>query len=239
MERIVDVATDGLHLAVVRGFMTVSENREERGRIALDDIGAVIAHAHGLTWSNNLFVQLSKRNVPVIICAANHAPVSCLWPLEGHHRQSVRMRAQAAASKPLTKQIWRQIVSAKIAMQAAVLASAGAEAAGLAAMAKRVKSGDPDNLEAQAARRYWNGLMGPDFRRDRDADGANAMLNYGYTVLRAILSRAICAAGLHPTFGIHHTNQNNAFPLADDLMEPYRPLVDRMVLSLGGCPEVC
>ena len=171
MERIVDVATDGLHLATVRGFMTVNKNQQERGRIALDDIGAVIAHAHGLTWSNNLFVQLSKRSVPVVICATNHAPVTCLWPLEGHHRQSVRMRAQAAASKPLTKQIWRQVVSSKIAMQAAVLASTGAEAEGLAAMAKRVKSGDPENLEAQAARRYWSGLMGPDFRRDREAAG--------------------------------------------------------------------
>ena len=233
MERIVDISTDGLHLSVVRGFMTVSQDHQERGRIALDDIGAVIAHAHGLTWTNNLFVQLSKRNVPVVICAANHAPVTCLWPLEGHHRQSVRMRAQAAASKPLMKQIWRQIVSAKISMQAAVIASTGKEANDLAAMAKRVKSGDPENMEAQAARRYWNALMGPDFRRDREADGTNALLNYGYTVLRAILSRTICAAGLHPTFGIHHANQNNAFALADDLMEPYRPLVDRMVLSLA------
>lgn len=237
MERIVDVTTDGLYLAVSRGFMTVSAARQEQGRIALDDIGAVIAHAHGLTWSNNLFVQLSKRNVPVVICAANHAPVTCLWPLEGHHRQSVRMRAQAAASKPLTKQIWRQIVSAKIAMQAAVLASTGQNADGLAAMAKRVKSGDPDNMEAQAARRYWTALLGPDFRRDRDAEGTNAFLNYGYTVLRAIVARSICAAGLHPTFGIHHANQNNAFPLADDLMEPYRPLVDRMVVSLVEAGE--
>ncbi|MDD9909556.1 MAG: type II CRISPR-associated endonuclease Cas1 [Ahrensia sp.] len=232
MERIVDISTDGLHLAVARGFLTVSEGREERGRIALDDIGAVIAHAHGLTWSNNLFVQLSKRDVPVVLCATNHAPVTCLWPLEGHHRQSVRMRAQAMAPKPVKKQIWRRIVSSKIAMQAAVLRSAGEQGDGLDAIARRVRSGDPDNLEAQAARRYWPALMGAAFRRDRDGNGPNALLNYGYTVLRAIVSRAICAAGLHPTFGIHHANQNNAFPLADDLMEPYRPLVDRMVLTL-------
>lgn len=232
MERVVDISTDGLHIAVARGFLTVSEGQEERGRIALDDIGAVIAHAHGLTWSNNLFVQLSKRNVPVVLCAQNHAPVTCLWPLEGHHRQSVRMRAQAQAPKPVAKQIWRRVVSSKIAMQAAVLRSTGKQGDGLDAMARRVRSGDPDNLEAQAARRYWPALMGTDFRRDRHSDGVNALLNYGYTVLRAIVSRAICAAGLHPTFGIHHANQNNAFPLADDLMEPYRPLVDRMVATL-------
>jgi len=232
MDRVVDISTDGLHLAVHRGFLTVSEGHEEKGRVALDDVGAVIAHAHGLTWSNNLFVKLAERSVPVIICAPNHAPVTCLWPLAGHHLQGARMRAQADAAKPLVKQLWQRIVSAKISMQGAVLGSTGAEAGAFALLARKVRSGDPDNLEAQAARRYWQAMMGPDFRRDADGDGVNALLNYGYTVLRAVLSRAICAAGLHPTLGIYHSNRANAFALSDDLMEPYRPLVDRMVHNM-------
>ena len=238
MDRVVDISTDGLHLAVHRGFLTVSAGHEEKGRIPLDDVGALIAHAHGLTWSNNLFVKLAERSVPVIICAPNHAPVTCLWPLAGHHLQGARMRAQAEASRPLNKQLWQRIVAAKIAMQGIVLASTGAEAGAFALLARKVRSGDPDNLEAQAARRYWQAMMGPDFRRDADGDGVNALLNYGYTVLRAVLSRAICAAGLHPTLGIHHSNRANAFALADDLMEPYRPLVDRMVRNLAEAGAV-
>lgn len=232
MERVVDISTDGLHLAVHRGFLIVSAEHEEKGRIALDDIGAVIAHAHGLTWSNTLFVKLAERNVPVVICAANHAPITCLWPLAGHHLQGARMRAQASAPRPLTKQLWQKIVAAKILMQGAVLSASGGEGSGFAMLARKVRSGDPDNMEAQAARRYWTALMGTGFRRNTDGDGPNALLNYGYTVLRAVLSRAICAAGLHPTLGIFHSNRANAFALADDLMEPYRPLVDRVVLTL-------
>ncbi|MFC5386733.1 type II CRISPR-associated endonuclease Cas1 [Aquamicrobium segne] len=233
MERVVDISTDGLHLAVHRGFLVVSKDHQETGRIALDDIGAVIAHAHGLTWSNNLFVQLAERSVPVVICSSNHAPVTCLWPLAGHYMQGARMRAQANAAKPLKKQLWQKIVMAKITMQGLVLESTGAEAGAFSLLARKVRSGDPDNVEAQAARRYWQALMGPDFRRDSNSGDLNALLNYGYTVLRAVISRAICSAGLHPTLGIFHSNRANAFALADDLMEPYRPLVDRMVRNMA------
>lgn len=240
MLRVVDLSTDGLHVAVHRGFLTVSRDREEVGRIALDDIGGVIAHAHGLTWSNTVFTRLSERAIPVVLCAQNHAPVACVWPLQGNHLQGARLNAQANASRPLAKRIWRDIVVAKIRMQGAVLASVGAQSGAFDMMARKVRSGDPDNVEAQAARRYWQALMGSDFRRDRNADGANALLNYGYTVLRATISRAICAAGLHPTIGLHHANRGNAFALADDLMEPYRPPVDRAVHNLvqDGYAEV-
>ncbi|WP_321335268.1 type II CRISPR-associated endonuclease Cas1 [Breoghania sp.] len=232
MQRVVDLSTDGLHVAVHRGFLTISQDREKIGQIALDDIGAVIAHAHGLTWSNTVFTRLAERSVPVVLCAQNHAPVACVWPLEGHHLQGARLNAQADATKPAAKRMWRDIVVAKIRMQAAVLASIGRETGALDLLARKVRSGDPENVEAQAARRYWPLLMGADFRRDRSADGANALLNYGYTVLRATICRAICAAGLHPAIGLHHSNRGNAFALADDLMEPYRPLVDRLVLNL-------
>ncbi len=232
MERVVDIQTEGLFLAVHRGFLTVSAGAEEKGRIALDDIGALIVHAHGTSWSNSVMVRLSERAIPVVVCGSNHAPVACVWPLEGHHRQGARMRAQIGVSKPLVKQLWRQIVTAKIRMQGHVLAANGREAGAFDFMARKVRSGDPDNVEAQAARRYWKALFGPDFSRDRNAEGANALLNYGYTVLRAVVSRAICAAGLHPTIGVFHANRANAFALADDLMEPYRPFVDQVVLDL-------
>lgn len=232
MERVVDIETDGLFLAVHRGFLTVSASGEEKGRIALDDIGALIVHAHGTTWSNTVFTRLSARAVPVVICGTNHAPVACVWPLEGHHLQAARMRAQIAATRPLGKQIWAKIVASKIRMQGEVLAHRGGEAGAFAMLARKVRSGDPDNLEAQAARRYWKALFGPEFSRDQDATGINGLLNYGYTVLRAIVSRAICAAGLHPTISVFHSNRANAFALSDDLMEPYRPLVDQLVRRL-------
>lgn len=240
MERVVDIETDGLSLAVHRGFLTVTGEGTEKGRVPLDDIGALIVHAHGVSWSTTVFTRLSERNVPVVICGPNHAPVACVWPVEGHHLQAARMRAQIGASRPLGKQMWARIVAAKIRMQGAVLVACDIEAGAFERLAREVRSGDPGNLEAQAARRYWKSLFGPQFSRDQDAGGINGLLNYGYAVLRAIVSRAICASGLHPTVSIFHANRANAFALADDLMEPYRPFVDLLVRRLvdEGTTEV-
>jgi len=237
MQRVVDISTDGLHLATQRGFLTVSASGEEKGRVALDDIGALIVHAHGTTWSNSVVVRLSERAVPVVICGSNHAPVACVWPLHGHHAQGARMRAQLSAGRPLAKQLWRQIIVGKIRMQGEALHFAGREGGAFAVLARKVRSGDPENVEAQAARRYWKVMFGKDFLRDRQADGINALLNYGYTVLRAVASRAICASGLHPTVGIFHANRANAFALADDVMEPFRPMVDLLVADLIASGE--
>lgn len=234
MERVVDIETDNLHLAVQRGFLIIQSGGEERGRIALDDIGALIVHAHGTTWSTAVFTRLGERGVPVVICGSNHAPAAIVWPLEGHYQQAARMRAQLGASRPLAKSLWKEIVRAKIGMQGAILVRNGHEAGAFDLLMRRVRSGDPDNVEAQAARRYWKLLFGPGFTRDQDGAGLNGLLNYGYAVLRATVSRAICAAGLHPTIGIFHANRANSFALADDVMEPYRPLVDLMVLDLAG-----
>jgi CRISPR-associated protein Cas1 len=240
MERIVDVATDGRHLSAYRGFLVVSEGKVEVGRIPLDDIAAVIVHAHGITWTTSLIAALAERGAPVVLCASNHAPVAVCLPLEGHHAQNARLRAQWDAPKPLQKQLWKQVVVAKIRWQGAVLAAFDKEAGAFDTLARNVGSGDPDNVEAQAARRYWPLMMGTEFRRDRGADGANAMLNYGYAVLRSLAARAVVAVGLHPSIGIHHANRANAFALADDLMEPFRPLVDALTVHLlaGGATEV-
>ncbi len=235
MERIVDIGTEGLHLSAYRGFLIVAKDRAEVGRVALDDVHAVILHAHGCTWTGNVVAALAERGAPIVFCGTNHSPVAVTLPIDGHHGQGARMRAQWDAGKPLHKQLWRRIVSAKIVMQGSLLAFHDAPGAGaFELIARRVRSGDPDNLEAQAARRYWPALMGADFRRDRAADGANALLNYGYAVMRATVARAIVAAGLHPTIGIFHANRGNAFALADDLIEPFRPLVDALVVSMLG-----
>ncbi|WP_438725748.1 type II CRISPR-associated endonuclease Cas1 [Parasphingorhabdus sp. DH2-15] len=241
MDRIVDIETDKLHLCVIRGFMAIKLDHEEIGRIALDDIAAVIVHAHGVSWTTNLIVQLAQRGAMMVLCAANHAPVAMMVPVEGHHSQNARFRAQWDAPRPMMKRAWKDIVSAKVHMQGSLLTAIGKEEGeGVSRMAKRIRSGDPENIEAQAARRYWPALFGSDFRRDRTVTGTNAMLNYGYTVMRAMVARSIIAAGLHPTIGLHHANRLNAFALADDLVEPFRPLVDAAVHQMvqEGVSEV-
>lgn len=234
MDQIIDIATDGRHLSRDRGFLKVSQDGAEIGRTPLDQIAGVIVHAHGTTWSSSLLVELAERGAPVVLCAANHAPKSVLLPLEGHHAQGARMRAQWTAKTPLIKQAWKQVVTAKVRMQAAALAAIGEPSAPLEMMVRKITSGDSSNVEAQAARYYWPRMMGPDFRRDTSADQENALLNYGYTILRAATARAVVAAGLHPTIGLFHANRNNAFALADDLMEPFRPLVDCVVRAIVG-----
>lgn len=233
--RIVEVAEDRRHMLLHRGFMVVQDTegeRKELGRVPLEDIASVIANAHGLTYTNNLLVALAERGAPFVLCAANHNAVGMLLPIEGNFEQSHRIEAQIAASRPKHKRIWAAIVRCKLEQQAAALEAAGASAAPLAALAVKVKSGDPENLEAQGARRYWNLLFGPDFRRDQNAPGTNALLNYGYTVLRAATARAVIAAGLHPSIGLHHSHDNNAMRLVDDIMEPFRPVIDLKVWQL-------
>ncbi|AHE52386.1 type II CRISPR-associated endonuclease Cas1 [Sphingomonas sanxanigenens] len=240
MERIVDIATDGRHLSAHRGFLIVAEDRTEVGRVPLDDIAAVIVHAHGVTWSTNLIVALAERGAVMLLCGSNHHPAAICLPIDGHHAQNGRMRAQWEAKRPLAKQLWRSVIVAKIRWQGAVLEANGRTAGAFDLLARKVGSGDPDNVEAQAARRYWGLLMGDDFRRDREAGGTNAQLNYGYAVMRAMCARAVVAAGLHPSIGIHHANRGNAFALADDLIEPFRPLVDALTVRLNaaGIAEV-
>jgi CRISPR-associated protein Cas1 len=234
MQRIVDIETDGRRLSAIRGFMLVADADGEVGRVPLDDVAAVIIHAHGVTWSTSLACALAERGAPIVFCGANHFPVAVCLPLEGHHAQNAKLRAQWEAGRPISKQVWRAIVVAKIRWQAAVLDASEANSSAFDLLARRVRSGDPDNIEAQAARRYWPLLMGADFRRDRAAGGANGLLNYGYTVLRALCARAVVAAGLHPSIGVHHANRSDAFALADDLIEPFRALVDSLTVRLVG-----
>ncbi|HLY05089.1 MAG TPA: type II CRISPR-associated endonuclease Cas1 [Rhizomicrobium sp.] len=238
--RVVEIATDGRHLSINRGFLTVSEQQEEVGRVPLDDIAAVIANAHGLTYTNNALVELSGRGIPIVLCGPNHMPAAIVWPVDAHHVQTGRMNDQISAALPLKKRLWAQLVRAKILAQGATLAAVGASNTGFYLLSRRVRSGDPENVEADAARRYWPLLFGTDFRRDKGGSGVNAMLNYGYAVVRAGTARAVMAAGLHPGFGLMHANRSNPMVLVDDLMEPFRPVVDREVWRLvqGGITEL-
>jgi CRISPR-associated protein Cas1 len=233
--RIVEVADDQRHLFLHRGFMVVKEtngDHKELGQVPLDDIAAVIANAHGLSYTNNLLVALAERGAPFVLCAANHNAVGMLWPIQGNFEQSRRIEAQIDASKPTHKRLWATIVKAKLEQQAATLEATGNPTAPLAALVPKVKSGDPENVEAQGARRYWVLLFGDGFRRDQQAEGLNALLNYGYTVLRAATARAIIAAGLHPGIGLHHSHDGNPMRLVDDVMEPFRPVIDLKVWQL-------
>ncbi len=235
LERIVEISNNKRHLSMYRGFMLVHNtggDREEVGRVALDDMGALIANAHGLSYTNNLLVALAERGVPFVLCGANHNVVGMLWPMDGHHQQAHRIEAQIACSLPTRKRLWASIVQCKLRQQAAVLQAVGAVSMPLAQLARKVKSGDSSNAEAQGARKYWPLLMGDFFRRDQKADGLNALLNYGYTVLRAATARAVVAAGLHPSLGLHHSHDNNPMRLVDDLMEPFRPVIDWTVWQL-------
>jgi CRISP-associated protein Cas1 len=233
--RIVEVADNRRHLFMHRGFLVVQDaegERKELGQVPLDDIAAVVANAHGLSYTNNLLVALAERGAPFVLCAANHNAVGMLLPIQGNFEQSKRIEAQIAASQPTHKRLWAAVVRSELEQQAAALEAAGAPTAPITALASKVRSGDPDNLEAQGARRYWNLLFGDGFRRDQDAAGLNALLNYGYTVMRAATARAIVAAGLHPSIGLHHSHDNNAMRLVDDVMEPFRPVIDLKVWQL-------
>lgn len=232
MNRIIDISNDGRHLSRFRGFMIISEDKTELGRVSLDDIFAVIVHANGVTYSNSLLAELARRGGLVVLCGSNHAPVALITALEGHHAQAGRIRAQINSTRPLMKQMWKHLVIAKVLMQAAALEAWGQSPERLRFLSRSVKSGDPQNIEAQAARLYWPLMMGESFRRDRAEPSVNGLLNYGYTVLRAAVARHVIGAGLHPSLGVHHQNKLNAFALADDLMEPFRPLVDCTVKGL-------
>ena len=234
--RIVEIASDNRYLSVSRGFLVVKDTSDEKkqlGKIPLDEIAALIANSNGMSYSNNLLVALAERGTPFVLCKSNHSTVGILWPIDGHHLQAKRFDAQIAASLPLRKRLWGGIVRSKLTQQESVLKCAGVTPHLLSKLRAKVRSGDPENIEAQGARYYWQALFGKQFRRDRARPGINSVLNYGYTVYRAATARAVIAAGLHPTLGIHHKNEGNPMRLVDDLMEPFRPIIDILTWRLA------
>lgn len=201
--------------------------------IPIEDIGMVIIESLQVTITSSLSNALFQSGVGVIYCDEKHMPVGLSLPLEGHTQQTERFRIQLEASLPLKKNLWQQTVSAKISNQSYLLGSKGIDINNMNRWAKEVQSGDAQNHEARAAVKYWSQLFPWEgFIRDPDGLAPNFLLNYGYSILRALTARAIVSSGMLPMLGIFHKNKYNAFGLADDIMEPYRPFVDQIVLEL-------
>ena len=211
--------------------------------IPIEDIGVVVLDNKQITITQGLMEALLENNCAVITCDNSHLPVGLLLPLYGNTTQNERFRQQLDASLPLKKQLWQQTVQAKIGNQAAVLKkSRGVEIGNMLKWQNDVRSGDPDNMEGRAAAYYWKNIFPEveDFTRDRDGVSPNNLLNYGYAILRAVVARSLVASGLLSTLGIHHHNRYNAYCLADDIMEPYRPYVDNLVVGYtdeNGYPD--
>ena len=228
--RIIEVTEQGIYLSKDRGFLVVSKSKEELGRIALADIAALVCNSHAMSLSNGIILGLLEAGSVIVICGHNYLPEAVIWPVSSHSQQQLRMAEQIQASQPLKKQLWAKVIEIKILHQFHVLSSLNIEATRLKILSSKVKSGDKDNLEAQAARIYWTKLFGANFTRNQNSeDGINSLLNYGYTILRSSVARSIMATGLHPSLGIHHHNRFNSMCLVDDIMEVFRPLVDILV----------
>lgn len=204
------------------------ENAGEQQCIPIEDLGFLVLEHPQITFTQRLMQSLMENNVGVLCCDAKYMPAGMWMPLSGHHLQNERFRAQITASEPLKKQLWQQTIQIKIKHQGLLIASTGGSAQPFETMARRVRSGDAGGEEALAARRYWPLLFGTEFRRERSGECPNGLLNYGYAILRAAVARALVGSGLLPTLGIHHRNRYNAYCLADDIMEPFRPLVDAL-----------
>lgn len=226
-----------IRLPEVEKSSTLSESfkKDAAKRIPIEDIGVVVLDNKQITITQGALGALLDNNVAIISCDEHRMPSGLMLPLSGNTTQSERFRHQIEASLPLKKQLWQQTIQAKILNQSAVLyGQRGLECGNMEAWAKQVKSGDADNLEGRAAAFYWQNLFGniKGFRRDREGVAPNNLLNYGYAILRAVVARSLVGSGLLPTLGIHHHNRYNSYCLADDIMEPYRPYVDRLVAEI-------
>lgn len=224
--------------------LSESFKKEAVASIPIEDIGIVVLDHKQLTITQALMEALLDNNVVLITCNSSHHPSGLMMPLNGNTIQSERFREQINASEPLKKQLWAQTVEQKIKNQKLHLESCGFSGHFLSPLIKNIKSGDSDNAEGIAAAYYWKTLSPAllkqegEFRRNREGAAPNNLLNYGYALLRATMARSIVAAGLLPTLGIHHKNRYNAYCLADDLMEPYRPLIDKVVCDMIKAHDV-
>lgn len=234
--RVVEVTTPHRHVSVTSGFLVIRESRDDRrevGRVPVSDIESVMLSNHAVSISNDALVRLAGLSVPVVAVDPSFNPAGIFVALHGNYEQGKRFDAQIAATLPTRKRLWAQVVRAKINQQAVALEAVGRRGTFVRELAGKVRSGDPENLEARAARMYWQRIFGTSFGRHWSRDPRNALLNYGYAVLRATVARAVVQAGLHPTLGIHHRHENNPFRLVDDLMEPFRPFVDLRVVAIA------
>jgi len=225
-DRILDISDEPAQLHVRYEQLIMKRDNAEDRSIPLEDIAVIVVSQPRVSFTLSVLSGLAKAGGMFIACDEKHLPTGMMLPLQIHHLQAERFGSQVESKMPVRKRLWQQLVRSKIKAQARLLEKQNGSDSGLGALVSQVKSGDTQNVEARAARRYWPALLGDEFRRNRDGEPPNNLLNYGYAILRAIVARAICASGLHPSIGLHHHNRYDAFVLADDLMEPLRPIVD-------------
>lgn len=230
--KIVEITRNNIYLSVYRGFLLIKEKTEEIGKEPLADIDSIIVSGFGISYSHNLLVKLCELNIPLIICGNNFMPAGYLLSHCANYEHTGRLNFQLECSLPLKKNLWQSIIKKKIKNQRHVLNEVGDEAKDFARMIDKVKSGDPNNIEAQVAARYWKRVFGRQFRRDFEMPGINSFLNFGYAIVRSCAARYLIACGLVPSIGLHHYNKLNPFCLADDIMEPFRPYVDRKIIEM-------
>ena len=242
IKRTIDVSEQA-YLHMKQKQLHLDKKGELVASIPIEDIGVLILQHPAIVITQAAIIACQQNKVVIVFCDAQHLPYSILLPIsDGHTLHTKVLRQQTKISRSTRKRLWKQIVQEKIHQQAVVLGQAGVADQVLTRMVKKVKSGDSENHEAQAAQHYWRKLMGSNFRRNRNANGVNALLNYGYSIMRAMVARALVGSGLHPALGIHHRNQYNGLCLADDLMEPLRPQVDKAVFEysqITQSPEIC
>lgn len=242
-KRIIEIGTPGSYLKFKNQQLIIERETAEKGReaisIPIEDLSAIILDTPQATVTQYVLKELLKANVALVCSDEQHMPIGMWLPLDGHSLQGERFTRQAEMPLPLKKRLWQQIIKAKVNAQAKVLNDIIGTDRGIYQLIKKVRSGDPDNIEALAARRYWSKLFKDlekrdqkDFKREREAEDQNRFLNYGYAILRGLVARNLVATGLHPCLGIHHSNKYNAYALADDVMEPYRPYVDLLVWQI-------
>lgn len=231
IKRIIEISGPA-RLSLNRGQMVVERHGLDPETVPVEDIGVLILDNPCISHTQGLLSACFEQNAAVLVCDSRHLPAAIFLPFEANSLHSRVIAMQGAAPETTKKRLWKRIIRAKLKEQAGTLRFAGKDPGPLPALAAQVRAGDPDNIEARAAKVYWQKLFGPDFRRDRESTGVNALLNYGYSLIRGGVARAVAGAGLHPSLGIHHHNQYNNFCLADDLIEPMRPIVDSVAFSI-------
>jgi len=233
IKRIVEITSARTWLSVKYGQLIIKEDGNQLASIPCEDIGVLLIDHQGTCYTHCVLTDLLNCGAAVVLCGGNHHPAGMLLPIESNTVQTERFRQQIEAKEPIKKRLWKQIVQAKIKHQASIAGKDSDIYKPLMTLRARVRSGDPANIEAQASKKYWSAyLQDVTFHRNADGPPPNNMLNYGYTVMRAAVARALCSAGLLPSLGIHHRNRYNAFCLADDLVEPFRGFVESKVRDI-------
>jgi len=239
IKRTIEISGLGNRLSVSNGSLVVERDGERLALIPVEDIGVLVLDACDTVYTHRTITSVLEAGAAIVPCGSDHLPAAMFLP-QNNSLQTQRMAMQAGAPIPLRKRLWKQVVRGKIANQARAVGWSADLGKKLRKLAGTVRSGDPHNVEAHAARIYWPAMFGKQFRRDRNGPCPNSLLNYGYMALRAAVARAICGAGLHPSLGLHHKGRCDTHCLADDLVEPIRPLVDLSVQALWhqGCKDI-